>query len=346
MCNMEFNSEGAGVFNGQYFGLESSLDEATLVLQSVPWDATVSYRQGTSGAPEAIMEASVQVELFDVQYGEQWQRGIFTLDIDPEIAQRNRVARECALTVIEHLESGGSECDDIIKAQIERVNEASEWMNQRVFEGAVRQIEAGHYVGLVGGDHSTPLGLIRALGTKHSSFGILHIEAHMDLRDGYEGFKYSHASIMRRALECTAVEKLVQVGVRDFCGSEREFGLQDSRVAQFLDVELVENRAEGVTWKEQCQKIVESLPERVYISFDIDGLQREFCPSTGTPVPGGLSYNEAVYLLNTVASSGRKVIGFDLNEVAPSEHDEWDAIVGARLLYKLSNILLYTNPIN
>ncbi len=338
---MVFDSQGVGIYNGSYFGLDSTLSESELVLCSIPWDATVSYREGTSAAPQAIIEASTQVELLDAHYGEQWQRGIFTVPVDKEISVRNKQAREAACRVIEHIEAGGDQND--MASELQEVNSASEWLNQRVFEQCRGLIEAGKIVGLVGGDHSTPLGLIKALGQKHSGFGILHIDAHMDLRDGYEGFEFSHASIMRRALECDGVAKLVQVGVRDFCADEWSFGKGDSRVEQFLDVELFESKARGVNWHEQCEKIIAHLPQQVYVSFDIDGLQRSYCPSTGTPVPGGLDYNEAVYLLHTLTNSGRQVVGFDLNEVCPNPDDEWDAIVGARMLYKLANVTLYNN---
>jgi agmatinase len=101
---------------------------------------------------------------------------------------------------------------------------------------------------------------------------------------------------------------------------------------------------EGTTWAQQCQEIIAHLPEKVYISFDIDGLAADNCPATGTPVPGGLSFNQALYLLEKVVASGRKIVGFDLVEVAPADkQDEWDANVGARMLYKLCGLILKSN---
>jgi agmatinase len=110
------------------------------------------------------------------------------------------------------------------------------------------------------------------------------------------------------------------------------------KVVPFTDFEIAEEKFQGMTWHEQCEQIIEQLPSNVYISFDIDGLTPDNCPTTGTPVPGGLSYQEAIYLLKLVAESGRKIVGFDLVEVAPAEEGEWDANVGARLLYKLCNL--------
>lgn len=339
---MTFDPDATGVANGAYFGFTFDHHHSALTLLSVPFDATVSYRDGSCRAPEAIIDASTQVEIYDAHFPDAWRRGIFTLPPDDRIGELNTSARAAATTVIEHIEAGGDQTDAAIQSEIRQVNQASQWVNQNIYQTACFELEAGKIVGLVGGDHSTPLGLIRALGERHEGLGILHIDAHMDLRDGYEGFTYSHASIMRRALECAGVGRLVQVGVRDYSSTEAEFARGESRITQFIDSDLFAAKAEGRTWSQICTEIVAALPEKVYISFDIDGLDRAFCPSTGTPVPGGLSYNEAVYLLITLAKSGKQVIGFDLNEVAPStdETSEWDAIVGARMLYKLCNLTL------
>ena len=227
-----------------------------------------------------------------------------------------------------------------------RVNSGSEEMNQKVYEQTTEWLNRGKLVGLVGGDHSTPLGFIKALGERYEEFGVLHIDAHADLREAYEGFTYSHASIMYNVLnEVESVKKIVQVGVRDYCDDEVALVAgSEGRVVQFDDWRLAAERFEGTTWAEQCRKIVELLPEKVYVSFDIDGLSAELCPGTGTPVAGGLSFHQAVYLLDSVLRSGRRIIGFDLVEVAPKGNDdEWDANVGARMLYKLCGLILKSN---
>ncbi len=91
------------------------------------------------------------------------------------------------------------------------------------------------------------------------------------------------------------------------------------------------------TWAEQVKRLLEPLPKDVYVTFDIDGLEPGLCPHTGTPVPGGLSFQEAAYLLAAVVRSGRRMVGFDLVEVAPDPAGgEWDGNVGARVLYKLA----------
>jgi len=198
-------------------------------------------------------------------------------------------------------------------------------------------LEKGIYVGIIGGDHSVPLGFLKALAEKHSDFGILQIDAHHDLRNSYEGFTFSHASIFNNALEIQNISKLVQVGIRDYCDEEVEkVSDEGDRISVFYDQQLKENRFCGLNWNLQCEKIIKELPEKVYISFDIDGLDPKLCPNTGTAVPGGLEFSETIFLLKKLVESGRKIIGFDLCEVG---NNEWDASVGARVLFKLCNLM-------
>ena len=201
-------------------------------------------------------------------------------------------------------------------------------------------------VGLLGGDHSTPLGFFKAIAEKYPDFGILQIDAHMDLRKAYEGFNYSHASIMYNALkEIPQLKKLVQVGIRDYCEEELDI-MNDSegRVVTFFDKDIKERQYEGEIWKTIVDEIVDALPQNVFISFDIDGLNPKLCPHTGTPVQGGFETDQIFYLFKKVLQSGRKLIGFDLNEVGVS-HDECDENVGERVLYKLCNLLTASNPV-
>lgn len=339
-----FDPEGVGVDNGAYFGLPFEPAAAELVLVSAPWDVTVSYGAGTAYAPDAIIEASTQLDFYDPHAPGAWRRGIATADVDYTLQEASLRLRADAARVIDHLEGGGCVGDDSIVRKIRRVNEGCAAMNAGIEAQASRWLDAGKIVGLVGGDHSTPYGLIRALGARRSGFGMLHIDAHCDLREAYEGFEYSHASIMFNVLrDVPQVERIVQVGVRDFSQTERALALSSGRVVQFGDAELAEERFCGVTWDAQCRRIVAELPEEVYVSFDIDGLSMDNCPHTGTPVPGGLSFNEAVWLLAAVVRSGRRIIGFDLVEVAPSADDRIDAVTGARILWKLCGQTLLSN---
>lgn len=332
-----FDADGVGVANGQYFGLPFTYAESQLVLFPVPWEVTVSYRAGTAKGPKAMLEASTQIDLYDNDNPNGWHAGIFTMKEKPSLYKRNNELRKKAATYIKGLEQGKNmELSSIP----EEINGACEIMNTYVYEQGKKILSDNKMPALVGGDHSTPLGLMRALGEAHGGFGILQIDAHADLRDAYEGFTYSHASIMFNALQIDHVKKLVQVGIRDYCHAELQvMDNSNRRVVTYFNDEIKRAGYSGMTWADITSRIVEELPQKVYISFDIDGLDQVYCPDTGTPVPGGLEFEQAVHLIHEVVNSGRTIIGFDLVEVAPGEN-EWNAIVGARMLYKMCNLAL------
>jgi agmatinase len=222
------------------------------------------------------------------------------------------------------------------------VNTACEQVNQFTYQQTMRALKASKVPGLVGGEHSVPFGAIRACGEHFGSIGILHVDAHMDLREAFEGFTWSHASVMHNVLmRIPQVKRLVQVGIRDVGEREIEFAKsQGDRVRVHFDDDWSRQLGEGARVQQMCQAVINELPDRVYVSFDIDALDPSLCPHTGTPVPGGLSFNHAVFLLEALKASGKQVVGFDLVEVAPGpEHEpEWDANVGARILYKLCGL--------
>lgn len=331
-----FDPNAAASKDSGIFGLPFSPEQAALVLLPVPWEATTSYGGGTSEAPSAIFEASHQVDLHDLDVHGIYTHGIAMLDEDADIVAWNVEAREAALRVID---AQGEPTTPALTGDLALVNQLSQRLNERVLELAREQIRAGKLLGLVGGDHSIPFGALQAVAEQHPEFGVLHIDAHSDTRNAYEGFSFSHASIMHNVLtHIPQVNKLVQVGIRDVCEQEMDFcAAQGARVVVHTDRALSRARFAGARWQDTAMSIVAALPAKVWISFDIDGLDPRFCPHTGTPVPGGLDYSEAVHLLMEVVRQGKTIVGFDLNEVAPSTDpmNEWDANVGARLLYKL-----------
>jgi agmatinase len=206
-----------------------------------------------------------------------------------------------------------------------------------LFDRCQQAMAQGKRVAVIGGDHSSPLGYFRALATKYPSFGILHIDAHADLRNAYEGFTYSHASIMFNALQIPQITRLVQVGLRDICQDEVDLiNGSEQRVVAYYDATVQQRLYGGQNWLEICREIVAHLPQQVHISFDVDGLDPKLCPHTGTPVPGGLELEQAYCLFREVVKSGRQIIGFDLAEVGDAD---WDGNVGARIVYKLANLL-------
>jgi agmatinase len=324
----------AGAGSGIY-GLPHGPEEARVVLIPVPWDATTSYRAGAARGPEAILSASRQVDLHDLETGDPYRAGIHMLDEDPRIRQLGSDARAAALHVIE---AGGVIEGPFLAEQLALANRLSEELNRWVREETERWLALGKIVGVIGGDHSAPFGAMQALAERHPGMGILHVDAHADLRRAYEGFEHSHASIMHNVMtRLPGVARLVQVGIRDVGAGELAFIREASgRILCHFEPDLAALRFGGESWGDQCARILAGLPDEVHVSFDIDGLDPAYCPHTGTPVPGGLTFAQATYLLRALGESGRRIVGFDLNEVAPGpEGDEWDGNVGARLLYKL-----------
>jgi agmatinase len=266
-------------------------------------------------------------------------------EIDLDLLGKSNLLRQKAEYYISEL-ALGKEAEDInaLPAIRDEVNHACNELNEWVKKESIKLLEKNKIVALLGGDHSTPLGLMQALAEKHQSFGILHIDAHADLREAYEDFEFSHASIMFNAMKLPQISRLVQVGIRDFCEAEKLLIQSNSRITTFFDRDIKHSLFEGKTWMAICDEIIEALPEKVYLSFDIDGLDPKLCPNTGTPVPGGFELEQAIYLVEKLVISGRTIIGFDLNEVAPGS-DEWDANVAARLLYRLANMCLVSNNV-
>lgn len=328
----KFDPNAAAMPDSGVFGLPFTPEEAKVVLVPVPFEATTSYGGGTADGPAEILEASKQVDLFDLDTGRPYEVGISMLTEPAEVRAWNDEGKALAAPIVA---SGGLEVD---AAALASVNALSEKMNDWVYRTAKHWIDAGKIVGVVGGDHSTPFGCIKAHSEKYPNLGVLHLDAHADLRDAYEGFTWSHASIMFNVVKhLPGVRKLVQVGIRDF--GEAEYSMireSEGRIHTFFDARLARARLDGMPWREQVDSIVAELPQHVYLSWDIDGLEPTLCPNTGTPVPGGLSFAQAVALLEGLVRAGKKIVGFDLNEVsAGSSGSEWDGNVGARLLYKM-----------
>jgi agmatinase len=337
-----FNPNELGRPNGNFFALPYKSGEGDIEIISVPWDVTTSYRAGTSAGPQAILDASVQIDLCDIDMKNAWEIKISNTTLD--VQQMNRDNRIIAEQFIAHLEQGGTTDDREIVTQLNWVNQSSAMLNMLVYEASKGVLARGKIAAVLGGEHSVPFGLIRAVSETYPGTGILHIDAHSDLRRAYEGFTYSHASIMYNVInELDGISKIVQIGVRDFCEEEERLSLNNDKIVTFYDTSLKRRQYEGRTWKNQCAEIISCLPGSVYISFDIDGLSPHHCPGTGTPVPGGLEFEEVMYLIRQIVFSGRRIIGFDLTEVAPSVSGDWDANVGARILFKLCCYTVMTN---
>lgn len=330
--------------NGMY-GIATDIDQASLVYIPVPWEVTTSYGNGTSRGPEAILQASPQLDLHLRDLPKHYLKGFHLAQTGSEIARLNEEHKPVAKAIQEHLEAAGTLGNPELLAALDSVNAASRRVNELVYEHCTALGRSGKQLAVIGGDHSSPYGLIRYLGEKYSGdFGVLHVDAHLDLRDSYQGFQFSHASIMNNVLALPmGPRKLVQVGIRDFCEEECNLAADDSRVSVFYDEDIKARMYGGESFAGIVDEIISELPGQVYISFDIDGLRPDLCPHTGTPVAGGLEFEQARFLIRALVRSGRRIIGFDLCEVCPNPGDpadEWDGNVGARILFLLSSWMM------
>jgi agmatinase len=347
MTNFEhFDPNAASNPTNNIYGFPTTEDEARLIILPIPWEVTVSYNAGTSRASEHIFKASMQVDIFDADYPDTWKQGFFMRPADKKILMKSDYLRKEAELYIAYISRG----EDLKKnafmcKSLKDINEGGAYLNEWVYDQTKSLMNRGKLVALLGGDHSTAFGYFKSIGERYGEFGILQIDAHCDLRKCYEDFDYSHASIMYNALEeIPQITKVVQVGVRDYSETEWKY-IQDSngKVVTFFDKDIKHRLYEGDSWKKIVDEIIDQLPEKVFLSFDIDGLDPKLCPNSGTPVQGGFETEQVFYLLKKMLASGKRFLGFDLVEVGTGETD-WDSNVGARVLFKLCNLLTAANP--
>ena len=344
---MSFDPNKLSQTNSGLFGLPYKPKEADLLIVPVPWDVTSSNGNGSAKSPELFIDASKQIDLYHPDLPEFWKVKTALDPVHMEWNDLNKFYRKKAVEAIEMQAAGVDPANSKkLGGLLKEINEQSEDLNDWVYETTKQQLDKGGLVGVLGGDHSCPLGLIKALVEKHGQIGILQIDAHADLRNAYEGFEHSHASIFYNALKMDGVNHLLQVGVRDYCEEENTM-IEDSngRIRTYYDRDLKRSLFGGNNWDKLCTEMISGLPEKVYISFDIDGLEPSLCPSTGTPVPGGLTFAEAAYLIKKITESGRTIIGFDLCEVV-GKSDTIDANIGSRILFELCVQTCRSNKLN
>ena len=333
-----FDPNGAAIEGSGIFGLPYFEDESEIVLIHVPWEATVSCGGGCSYGPEAILEASMYTELFIPKFGSFYEKGIHMRPVNSRIEILNKKSKKLTRSIRKDPESNKP---SLIKKR-NAINALSKELYILVEQEVNSVLKSGKIPAVLGGEHSVSLGAISALNKKFPDMSVLQIDAHNDLRNNFEGFAHSHASVMRNVLSNTKVSNLVQVGIRAFCQEESEYIEQsEGRVVPFYDEDIYTKLFNNETWDSICDQIVSNLSEHVYISLDIDGMDPSMCPNTGTPVIGGLSFNQLQHLLAAINKSNKSIAGFDLVEVAPvsirnkSYENDWNAICGARILYEL-----------
>lgn len=325
-----FNPSDIGVNNGNIFGFPYNKDAAKIHILPIAWEATASFGRGCALSYEAIRQASLQLDFYDDK-GPFWKTPVYMHEALGAIL--NNQAAPKAANLINHLENGGQILDR--KIDFDEINALSKALNELVEEHCYKLIGQGKKIIILGGDHSVPLGLIRALG-KDQSFGILHFDAHADLRPGYEGFTHSHASIMHHARQLSNVESITSIGLRDISPEEAEIIRNDTHINVYSDKYLANQRLDLRSFSAVTEEILAKLPKKIYLSFDVDCLDPSLCPNTGTPVPGGLSWHEIQAFLDALYHSDIDIVGADLCETG---NHPWDAQVGARLLYQFVGLM-------
>ena len=322
--------------SGYYFRDKTSTDEAKLVVVSVPWSVTADYGRGAAYAPDAIIEASAKKDIYDIRKHLSLEGAVATAEIDYNIQENSEQLGREAERVALNIEENGKVVGDKTLARVERVNVGFAKMHASVYRQVRRVAKSGKCVAVVGGDQSVAFGAVKALSECYKGLGVLSIDAHADLYKESSPYLYSHTTVMRNIVEdAPNVARVVEVGVRDISHEEAEFAKSSEKVEIFFAESLAARRFEGETWGNICNEICASLPEKVYVSFDIDALKIEFCHNTNAPVPGGMTFDEVLYLINRLVATGHEIVGFDVTEVVPDLENAMDATVAARLLGKM-----------
>lgn len=337
MAPQDFNPNAPSANPDNLFGLPHSAEESKVVVIPVPWEVTTSGGSGTANGPKQVLLASHQIDLFDRNKPELWKDGIafdaFPTPLMPLQIEAMKCIKNYRVIINDKKTPDSTPQALILK---KAVNESCEQVNHWVKRRAEMWLEQGKIVATLGGDHSTCFGLVHALSEKHGDLSILQIDAHADLRKAYEGLTYSHASIMYNLITLEGVSSISSVGVRDLCEEEYAFIDSHTDITCHFDRQIRENMYSGTSWLSVVDTIVEGLGQNVYLSFDVDGLNPSLCPNTGTPVPGGLEFEEAMFLIEAVVKSGRKIVGFDISECGD---DPWDGNVAARLLWRIFGVV-------
>jgi len=280
----------------------SSYDNSQIVVLPVPYEHTTSYGQGTSLGPEAIIAASHYVEFYDEEFNSQ-------LCFDKGIA---------TLYPIEFNGKYDKEALDLIEQTVDQL------------------LADGKFVVTLGGEHTISTAPIKSHFKKYPNMSILHFDAHSDLRENYEDNPYSHASFMHRVVEFFGTNNITQVGIRAQCIEEADF-IKQNNINTFYAWQIRRK-----IWGDNWQKAVaDTLSENVYVTFDVDCFDPSLMPSTGTPEPNGLFYAEVLDIFYEMQKQNKKIIGFDVVELAPIEGLHHPDLTTASLVYKLMHYLKF-----
>lgn len=326
----DYHPDGPGLDNGNFLGLPVVADPAVRFV-AVPYDATVSYGGGTAGGPGNVLAASRQLDVCIPGLEAPWRLGFAWEELRCASLARAGELRLVGARAVAAAEGGRAPSRDDVAA----LDHAGDEIARALATAVAGALDRGEFPVVVGGEHAVALGAYRACAAR-GPFGILQIDAHMDLRPAYEGLRHSHASVMHNALLEPGLERLTQVAVRDYAPVERDRARREGdRVRVVLDDDLQRDLLDGRPFGGLAREIVAGLPSRAWVSLDVDGLAPALCAHTGTPVPGGLGFAQADRLLAELADSGREVLGLDVVEVAGAPH-EFEGAVAARLAYRFA----------
>lgn len=275
----------------------SEFDNSKIAVLSAPYEHTVSYGGGTKKGPDGIINASQYVEFFDEEFNRElcFDKGISTIKPIDFKGKKDKAAL------------------DLIEKKVDKL------------------LDADKFVVTLGGEHTISSAPIKAHFNKYPEMSILHFDAHSDLRDTYEGSKYSHASVMARVCDFFPPERITQVGIRAQCKEEYEY-IKEKNVKTFYAHQI--KAMKDNLWQ---KKVVENFGNQIYITFDVDYFDPSIMPSTGTPEPNGFLYNETLEVFREIVKSGKEIIGFDVVELAPVKNLPHPDMTAARLIYKMLN---------
>lgn len=263
----------------------AKLDRSEIVLIPVPYDGTSSWQKGADKGFDAFLEASENMELYDIETNsEVYKKGVFIAEIIDE-------------------------------------NTTPEAMVEQVHKTVKKYIQKNKFVTIFGGEHSISIGTIRAFKDSFKNLTVLHLDAHADLRDTYEGTTCNHACAVYEASKTT---NLIQVGIRSMDSSERDAMNTDK-------VFFAEQMINDDSWPDRA---IELMTDQIFITFDVDVFDHSIMPSTGTPEPGGLLWNETIEFLKKVFKE-KEVVGFDIVELCPNPTNKAPDFMIAKLYYKM-----------
>lgn len=324
--------------NGRFLGLPFEESDAETIVLCAPW-AGAQADSHIHTAAANVLEASYHLHLYDPDVPDAWQNGLFLRLPDAQLSERGKQFRERAAGLSLFAESGESPSEGrYVQTSFGEVDKEAAALQKELKQEAKLLLDNKKSVGLLGGDSSTQLGLLEALAERHPEFGILHLGARMGLNASWPGPACSPETFFHHALQFGSVVQLTLAGARHCSPREEKTANGRENIAVFYQHEIRRRLFRGHTYSQICGDIVRSLPDRVYISFDIDALLPHYRPHSAGAAPGGFEFEEAIYLLKRLIDAELEIIGFGLCGVAGQPH-EWDGQVGAQLLCRLGNLM-------